>query len=324
MSNSQAITYGDLPQELRSYREAWGDLGAVLDEYGNLGMIPDPGTGAHIYAGHAHEQLGHLINSPHLGRHANDRHFHHIQNLLKHLHHLMAQSEQLQWEKRLWHEKSNVVLTVPWVALNPNTVSSTATTKAPYSGVNYMVLDLLTVAELTPPGLWTNINFAGINFADPGLKQVAYDTGAGAQGTPSATQRGMGFSVHYTNKTSPDGSRGWQPWTGWILSAAAEISFNWVNLDQNNPRSLILDVLMRSSPCGAFEMTNMPQAWHVSEGYHQAVNQIYGVVRGLSGLKSGPPTPDGAWGPHANAWTNGQAMNSFPSGRMGPSGHRAP
>lgn len=308
MSNNM-ISYSDLPRELQSYRAAWDDLGAVLEEYGGLGYVPDPGTGAHIYSPLAMERLEHLIHSPHLGRHHGDRHFGHIQRLLQHLHGLMAQSEQLKWEKRLWHEKANTITTVEWIALAADTTSSTATLSAPYSGVNYMILDMLTIAELMPPFVFTKISFAGIDFATPSINQVAYDAAAGVTGTPSAAQKGMGPAALYTNKTAPDGSRGWMPWTGWILSAAAQVFLQVRNLDQNNARNISVDFLERSSPCGAFEQTQYSTAWHVSQGYHNAVNAIYGAVLGLGGQQGGHPSRD-------PGWTQGQAMHSFPSGMV--------
>jgi len=284
---NEEMTVRDMQAELGGYREAWDDLGKVLQDFGGLGMVPAPDAGAHMYSPLVLERLGHIVHHPHLGRHAQSPHFRAIHNMLQHLYGLMHRNVQLQREKALWHEKANVVESVQWTAVGAATLSSTATIRAPYSGVNYMILDMLMPAELTPLGWFTQMTFAGINFAQPSLSSVTYGP-PGASGTPA--QQGMGFSVFYTNKTCPEGSRGWSPWTGWILSSDAVILLQWFNPDALLARSLDVDFLMRSSPCGALFQQAIPHAWHVSQGYHHVVDQIYGAVLGLSGGPMGVPT----------------------------------
>lgn len=309
MSNQLMLSPQEMQHELGGYREVWSDLGSVLADYESVGYTGD--GSAHIWSPVAMERLGQLVNHPQIGRHHGDRHFHAIHNMLAHLYQLMRHNVDLKREKALWHEKANVVESVQWTAVPLATLSSTATVKAPYSGVNFMILDMIMPAELTPLGWWTQMTFAGINFAQPSLTSVTYGL-PGTGGTPA--QQGMGFSWSYTNKTAPDGSRGWSPWTGWILSSDAQVFLQWFNPDANFARSLTLEFLMRSSPCGALFQQNLPHAWHVSQGFSHTVDQIYGAVLGLTGAPMGAPNPMSVHG-----------QGHYPSGGMGfPSGHMGP
>jgi hypothetical protein len=335
----------ELAKVIGGYREAWGDLGKVVQDLDAVGFISD--GSAHPWAPMVMERLHHHLQHPHhhemvsrLG-HAG----HTIHRLMSYLHHIMARHVSLEREKRLWHAKSNVVQTMYWQNVASNTNSTTATVKAPYSGVNYMVLDILMDTVLTPPGMWTNISFASINFAQSGSQIVYTPPGTGVQGGPAAG--GHGFEVFLHDKTAPEGARGWNPWTGWILSSDAVSTWQWMNLDPVNPRSLTTSILMRSSPCemsqwegnvqqmmpGQQAPTSIPWAGypafaHAGIGQH-ALDMMYAGVLGLSPALRGHPTQ---WGISPGAFQGqqmshpgnfgsvGPGMGVHPTGHAGPTG----
>ena len=318
MQNELMLSPQEMAQQLGGYREMWGDLGKVLADIDDVGNYLPDGS-AHAYAPAVLDRLGHLIQHPGLMHHQGHGYFHSIQRLLHHLHGVVARNHELQVEKELWHTKGNVVTSVQWQNVATTSLSTTATLKAPYSGVNYMILDILMASEVTPLGWLTNLSFAGINFANPSQNSVTYGA-PGNSGSP--TQQGMGFAVFYTNKTAPEGCRGFQPWTGWILSSDAQIFLQWFNPDPSFTRSISLDFVMRSSPCGnawggAFEGKTV--GWHVSRGFHNAVDQINSLIFGLSGMNQGPPLMDGA-----PDWTAGGGHHYPSGGSFFPSGHSGP
>ncbi len=315
---------GELARTIGGYREMWGDLGKLVTDLDMVGMVGD--GSAYPWAPMVHHRLGqHLQHHQHHPSHPMGGVVH---LLLQRLHAVLGRHRHLEEERRLWHAKCNVIESPYWLSLAANTQSSIATVRAPYSGVNYMILDVLMPANLTPFGFWTTINFAGINFATPG-NGITYSTAAGVQGTPT-TLPGMGFTDFLEDKTSPEGCRGWNPWTGWILSSDAVSTWAWFNPDTINARSLIVDILMRSSPC---ETTTWATAnsggWHAyptfdhgMEGIH-ALNLMYGGVLGLSGALRGPPSGwfQGQHQQHPGSYgSRGPGYGAMPIGHMGPAG----
>lgn len=302
----------DLSRTLGGYRELWGDLGSIVTDLDAVGMISD--GSAHPWAPMVLHRLGHHLANHHHQQHPMGETTH---RLLAHLHAVMSRHVDLEREKKLWHAKSNVVQSMYWQAVAANTASTTATMRAPYSGVNYMVLDCLMPANLTPFGFWSNISFASINFAQAG-STISYAT-PGASGTQGALPGGMGFTAFYEDKTAPEGCRGWNPWTGWILSSDAVSTWQWFNASLANPASAICDVLQRSSPCETvtWETSNnggwagYHAAGHGGIGSH-ALDMMYAGVLGLSGALKGPP----------QGWFQGQ--QSGHPGNYGATGYGAP
>lgn len=326
----------ELARTIGGYREAWGDLGSIVEDLDAVGMIADPSQG-HPWAPMVLSRLGgHLHHGAwhHLGAMGET-----IHKLLGHLHAVMARHVNLERERRLWHAKSNVVETMYWQSVAPNASSTTATVKAPYSGVNYMILDVLMDTLLTPPGFWQTISFASINFAQSGGQQISYATpgASGVQGAGAGQNGGMGFEVFLHDKTAPEGCRGFNPWTGWILSSDAVSTWQWANADALNARSLFCSILMRSSPCdtanwgqpGQYGANGASLPW---AGYHYqsdpmigslALNQMYAATLGLLGVPKGHPS---AWfqGQHGNHPGNygsvGPGYGAQPTGHGGPFG----
>jgi hypothetical protein len=332
-NNIQRYDPRELATTIGGYREAWSDLGKLVQDIDAVGMVAD--TSAHPWAPMVQAQIRGLLE------HGQHRHHHHptsmaVHRLLQHLHGVLARQVDLEREKRLWHAKSNVVQSVNWIGVAANTASSTATVRAPYSGVNYMVLDCLMPANLTPLGYWTNISFASINFAQAG-GTISYST-PGASGTPTgAVTGGMGFTCFYEDKTAPEGCRGWNPWTGWILSSDAVSTWQWFNPDLSNSRSLICDILMRSSPCdtanwqstgqyGAGQASIPWAGFHYASNPHigsHALNMMYAAVLGLSGVNKGHPSEwfSGQHMGHAgNFGSVGPGFGAQPTGHGGPWG----
>jgi hypothetical protein len=318
----------DLARTLGGYREAWGDLGALVQDLDAVGMISD--GSAHPWAPMVLHRLGHHLQHGH--------HTHHghmgtvVHKLLAHLHAVMARHVDLEREKKLWHAKSNVVQTMYWQGVAANTASTTATMRAPYSGVNYMILDCLMPANLTPFGFWTNISFASINFAQSG-QTIAY-AAPGASGTQGAFAGGMGFTAFYEDKTAPEGCRGWNPWTGWILSSDAVSTWQWFNGSTANPASVICDVLMRSSPCDTADW-GQAQGGIGWSGFYapqhplgsHALDLMYAGVLGLSGALKGPPQNwlHGQHQGHPGSYGSvGPGYGAHPSGHAGPWGPALP
>ncbi len=314
-----------LAQTIGGYREAWGDLGMLVQDLDSVGMISD--GSAHPWAPMVHHRLGSYLQQG-----AHRRHGHGvgrtIHQLLAHLHGVIGRHVDLEREKKLWHAKSNVVQSMYWQNVAANTASTTATVRAPYSGVNYMVLDCLMPAPLTPFGFWSNISFASLNFAQSG-GTISY-AAPGASGTQGAVNGGMGFTVFYQDKTAPEGCRGWNPWTGWILSSDAVSTWQWFNGSTINTGSVICDVLMRSSPCEVdWSMAQQGQtnAWYTGNmgpaGTH-ALDMMYAGVLGLSGALKGDP---GHWGygqhgRHTGNWGSiGPGIGVQPNGHAGPAGN---
>jgi hypothetical protein len=319
----------DLAQTIGGYRSAWKDLGTLVQDLDAVGYISD--GSAHPWAPMVMQRLGHHLQHAdhltHLG-HAG----HTIHKLMHYLHQVMARHVNLEKEKRLWHAKSNVTQTMYWQSVAANTASTTATVRAPYSGVNYMVLDILMDTALTPPGFWSNISFASINFAQSGntITYAAPGTG-GVQGA-GGQAGGMGFDVFLHDKTAPEGARGWNPWTGWILSSDAVSTWQWVNADPSNARSLFASLLMRSSPCdvspwmqggqqgqGTVQWFGYPAAWHQS-GAH-ALDMMYAGVLGLSQALKGPPS---GWGHGQHMGHPGNFGSMGPGPGVHPMGHAGP
>lgn len=327
----------ELATTIGGYREGWGDLTKIVADLDAVGMISD--GSAHPWAPMVMHRVG-----QHLAHHGHPGHQHHhmspvVHRLLAHLHAVLARQVNLEKEKRLWHSKSNVVETMYWQSVAANTASTTATVRAPYSGVNYMILDVLMDTLLTPPGFWSNISFASINFAQSG-STITYGT-PGASGTQAAggLTGGMGFECFLHDKTAPEGARGWNPWTGWILSSDAVSLWQWVNADAANSRSLFCSVLMRSSPCdttswgsgvkggehGAMiPWAGFPAFANPGIGSH-ALDLLYAGVLGLSGVPKGHPNE---WfsGQHAthpgNYGSIGPGPGAIPGGHYGPTGPR--
>lgn len=289
---------GELAQALGGYREMWADLGSVVKDLDAVGMVGD-GSG-HPYGPMVLHKLGSVL------RHHHDHGQHHsaVTRMLHHLYSVMAHNEHLKRQHRLWHGASNVISSVQWVNLAANTSSSTATLQSPYSGVNYMILDILCDSIVMPPGWFVNLSFAGINFAQPATNRVTYGT-PGASGTPATP--GMGWSAFLQDKTFPDGRRYWNPWVGWILSSDAVSTWQIYNADQAFPRTFCFDVLMRSSPCQDDYNTNKRFAWHDSELGNHALDLMFAAVHGLGGQPKGDPT---TWGTHQGVGVPG----IFPSG----------
>jgi len=334
----------DLARVIGGYREAWSDLGRMVADLDAVGFISD--GRAHPWGPMVMQRLEHHLQHPHhaevaarLGVAGQT-----IHRLLRYLHGIMARHVNLEREKRLWHSKSNVVQTMYWQNCASGTLSTTATVRAPYSGVNYMVLDILMDTALTPPGLWTNISFASINFAQAG-SQITY-AAPGTTGTQAAAANGgMGFEQFLHDKTAPEGSRGWNPWTGWILSSDAVSSWQWLNLDPNgNARSLFCSILMRSSPCEMQKWegnvnqtvrgqeTSIPWAGYPTFAHDMgshALDMMYAGILGLSPALQGHPSQWGGMshpmqGQHAGHQGNygsvGPGPGVHPSGHAGPTG----
>jgi hypothetical protein len=266
----------ELAQVLGGYREDWADLGNVIEDLEAIGNLGN--THAHPWGPAVMHRVGEHLQHGH----------HHpmLHKLLSNLHRVMARHADLERERNLWHAKANVIESIQWVGVKPASLSSTATLKAPYSGVNYMILGALMAANLTPLGWWNSINFAGIDFAGPSQKSVTYDT----DGTGKPATQGMGFTTFYEDTTQPQGERGWNPWVSWILSSDAVSQWQWYNPDPNNPRSLCVDVLMRSSPCDIdfHKQEGKDIAWYSGDfedmGSH-ALNMMYAAVLGAHGHK---------------------------------------
>lgn len=256
------------------------DLNRVLVETDNLGNVPPSDAGIHAYAPGVMMKIRDLLS--HGGRHSQTPHFRSINRLLRGWHDLLGRHVDLIREKQLWHEESNVVVSSPWDNLAAATQSSVATIGAPYSGVRFMLLDILVPAELTPRGRMTNFTFAGINFAQPSTNTTTlqYSTAAGVQGTPASL--GMDLTVFYSNKTAPIGRRGFRPWTGWIFDPSAKIEVSIFNPDPAFAKSYDLAWLMRSSPCA--EHYAKDAAYHYAthgDGFAEIADQIHGAVIGL-------------------------------------------
>ena len=283
---------------------------------------------AHPWAPMVLHRLGQQLEHGHHVHHGHPHMSHVVHRLLAHLHAVMARHVNLEREKKLWHAKSNVVQTMYWQSVPPNTLSTTATVRAPYSGVNYMILDILMDTLLTPPGVWTNISFASINFGTPGgtITYAAPGTG-GTQGA-GGVLGGMGFEAFLHDKTAPEGCRGWNPWTGWILSSDAVSTWQWANIDGSNARSLACSILMRSSPCDTENWGGEKHraGWYASgagdHGAH-ALDLMYAGVLGLSGALKGPPSEwfAGQHMAHPGNWgSTGPGFGARPSGHAGPAG----
>jgi hypothetical protein len=278
VSNLERYSPRELATVLGGYREDWADLGNVIEDLDAVGNVGN--TQAHPWGPAVMHRVGEHLQHGH----------HHpvIARLLSHLHRVMARHVDLEKERNLWHAKANVVESIQWVQVPANSLSSVATLKAPYSGVNYMILGALMAANLTPLGWWNSINFAGIEFANPSQKSVVYSTAAGVAGTPNT--QGMGFATFYEDTTAPSGERGWNPWVSWILSSDAVSLWQWFNPDLSNPRSLCIDVMMRSSPCEVdfHRHEGKDMAWFSGDfpdqGAH-ALNMMYAAVLGAHGLK---------------------------------------
>lgn len=273
------------------------DLGAVLQDMDSLGNVPATDSGVHSYAPVVIAKIRELLR--HGGRHSNTRHFRSINRLLQGWHDLLMRHVDLVRERQLWHEESNVVVCTPWDSLASGATSSVATISAPYSGIRFMLCDILVPAELNPRGRLTQFNFAGIDFATPSVSTatVTYSTAAGVLGTP--TVQGMDLTVFYQNKTAPTGRRGFRPWTGWIFDAAARIVTQIHNPDPAFARSYDLAWLMRSSPCA--ETYDRDMAYHRSyEGFDSIADMIHGAVIGLGQggpVPARPRPPSVAYGP---------------------------
>jgi hypothetical protein len=327
----------ELATVVGGYRDAWKDLNTLVVDLDAVGFIGD--GSAHPWAPMVlHKLHTHLQHPDHHALASLGHAGHTIHKLLAYLHSIMRRHVDLEREKRLWHAKSNVIQTMYWQNVASNTASTTATVRAPYSGVNYMVLDVLMDTVLTPPGMWTNVSFAGINFAQPG-QTITYGVpgASGVQGGPQPG--GMGFEAFLHDKTAPQSERGWNPWTGWILSSDAVSTWQWQNLDPANARTLFCSVLMRSSPCemamwtGNVQQTiggqQFPIPWagfptfaHPGLGTH-ALDVMHAAMLGLSSVPKGHPR-DWFSGQHmghpGNYGSVGPGYGAHPSGHGGPFG----
>lgn len=314
----------ELAQTIGGYREAWDDLGSLVQDLDSVGFISN--GSAHPWAPMVMHRLGQYLQHGGHRSHPHGRLGRTVRQLLQHLHTVMMRHVDLEREKKLWHAKCNVVQTMYWQSVAANTASTTATMRAPYSGVNYMILDILMPAPLTPFGFWSNISFAGINFAQPG-SAITY-AAPGASGTQGAVLGGMGFTCLYHDKTAPEGCRGFNPWTGWILSSDAISTWQWFNASTLNPASVICDVLMRSSPCEVDWSMNQGgriAGWHAPSqpwGSH-ALDMMYAGVLGLTGALRGGPENwfQGQQQSHpGNFGSIGPGVGVRPSGHAGPFG----
>lgn len=231
-------------------REAVDDLAAVLGDMDLMTTFPGDDVGN--VRTHGPILLAKLADLEHHGIGSHVPHHHHrsIGHLIRRFHALVARNLDLQREIDIMAEGSNVIVSTPIDNLAANTTSTQVTLGAPYSGVDFMLCDILLPAELTPAGRFASLVFCGIDFATPSINAatVQYANGTpGTLGTPNT--QGMGLSAFYTNKTMPTGSRRFAPWTGWYFDASAKITFTLYNPSLTLPASYFPDWLMRSSPC---------------------------------------------------------------------------
>ncbi len=266
----------------QQHSELVRDLERVLTDTDNLGAVPTSDSGVHAYAPAVMLKIRDMLGTQGRHRFSGTRHFRSINKLLQNWHDLLGRHVDLVRERQVWHEESNVVVSTPWDALAAATSSSTVEVGAPYSGIRFMLLDILVPAELNPRGRLTSFTFAGINFAQPSTSSttVGYSTAAGVLGTPAVL--GMDLTVFYQNKTAPIGRRGFRPWTGWIFDPSAKINVQIHNPDPALARSYDLAWLMRSSPCNeTFDPQKAMHNYTGGESFQTLADQIHGAVIGI-------------------------------------------
>lgn len=258
------------------------DLEHVLQDTDSLGAVPGTDSGVHAYAPGVMMKIRDLLQAGASHRFSGTRHFRSINKLLQNWHDLLGRHVDLVRERQVWHEESNVIVSTPWDALAAATSSSVCEVGAPYSGIRFMLLDILVPAELNPRGRLREFTFAGINFANPSTTSstVSYSTAGGVLGTPLVL--GMDLTVFYQNKTAPIGRRGFRPWTGWIFDPSAKINVQIYNPDPALAKSYDLAWLMRSSPCNeTFDPTRAMHAYTGGESFQTMADQIHGAVIGI-------------------------------------------
>jgi hypothetical protein len=265
------------------------DIGLVLEDigYGLDGVMDDLGE---ISRTHAPSLLGKMESLMHhgFGPHIPNHHQHSLHNMLERFHAVVERSLHLERELAAMQDTSNVVVSTPIDNLAAATTSANCTFGAPYSGIEFMICEMLMPAELTNFGGFGSLQFAGIDFATPSTSAnvVTYDQVAGVLGAP-LTKR-MGFSVFYTNKTMPSHHRRFCPWTGWIFDPSAKITFNVFN-PTAFAQSYSIDWLMRSNPCTeAYQEGSRDMAYHLqSHDAQHSFDMMHHFVLGMGNATPG-------------------------------------
>lgn len=250
------------------------DLGAII-----------PSDRVRTYAPVLLEKIGALrrLRSPRvgLGGRALDRVLHNFEQAIR-------RNVDLEAELEMWNETTNVVVSTPMDNVPPATTSCVCTWGAPYSGKDYLVLDCLVPAELTPAGRLVDLSFSSLNFALPStqISTVQYSSAPGVLGAP--LQGGMDLVVFYQNKTSPHGRRHFVPWVGWVFDASAKNTFSIYNPDPVTARSYQISWLCRSSPCAEEFDRTMAFSRHRpstrGKDFGAVMNAIHSAVIGLGSV----------------------------------------
>lgn len=262
------------------------DLSTALDDLGAWEHVPDDHHLIRSYEPSVRAKLDHML------RVHGERYGHQTRRLLQAWYDLLRRHANLAREARAWRAACNVIATVSWDALAASSTSSTATLNTPYSGVDFVLLDMLVPSNTQPRGRFVKLQFASIDFAQPSQTAVVYSTAAGTSGTP--VQQGLDFSAFLHDKTAPDGSRKFTAWTGWAFAASAQIFLAVYNPDATYSKGYDISFLMRSSPCEYNWDTTFAKHWAREGGYEfpdqdgymtsewgHVVDRIHGAVLGI-------------------------------------------
>lgn len=253
------------------------DLSAFVEDLGATWSMPKGGT-AYSHAPTVLAKLERLIRE---GKH--ERHGKAIRMMLDHWRRHLRHHLELAGRVAGLDAESNVVVSTPFDAVAPASLSVICTLGAPYSGRDFLIGDVLVPAELQPRGRFALLDFSGIDFAQPskGATTVSYAAGGGGTtGTPA--QQGMDFSILYTNKTSPHRRRHFCPWTGFVFRSDAKILiqlFNPTTID----RDYDFAWAMRSDPCAEFARNFIYHPRHERHEHMRKLNALHSAIIGLRG-----------------------------------------
>jgi hypothetical protein len=249
------------------------DLGKVMDDLGAWEHVPEDRSFVRSYEPAVRAKLEYML------QHHGDHYGHQTQRLLHAWYDLLRKHANLRREANAWRAACNTITSVAWDAIPAAGTSSTATLNAPWSGVDYVLLDMLVPANTQARFRFVKLAFASIDFSQNSISSVTYSTAGGTSGTP--LQQGLDATAFLHDKTAPDGTRKFTAWTGWAFAASAQIFVAVYNPDSTYPKGVDIAFLLRSSPCD--------QNWNPNYGMHWA-------REGMGQMQFGDGSVNSQWG----------------------------